>query len=1516
VSSKKPDVGFSTGGVELRHASEDSAATSGGATNNKVTNLKPVGRSGLVSYDVEYRVVADLGGGRTSVVELVAPGSAQVRMPVADAEAAIGTALPATLDAAQTGVKDAAKAWRDAEVAADAIRHDTEVAVNRLAPVAARLGEVAVARLGELAVATRAATAAAGRVTTTTGLHGAAVDTADAVRTEVRDLADLVERRREAVRQVDEDQQASDDDRRAAEDRLTEATTAHANAENRLVTATADVETAAGNLETARRTAARLTEARDLAVTGRERAVADHDAVKAEIATAEADLEQARTAVDTGRQAWWRAKTAVDQEVATYNTTNAPPPARHAAPTRPVPPVPVAAPTRPVPPVPVAAPTRPVPPVPPAAPPVPGTAVASDAELIPAAPWSVVPHAPHSILSDESWRHSDAPSADWSRPSDPVSTEDIRAARHNAPISTVRSEDGGLLTTSTVAPGKVDFKAWRSPIAYDKRMFEVDGVKVQDYTVKVHLDASGPDVDALKARTQEGVDALFNQGHRLPGGDQLHVTVEFTDNPADAHGHIAVTDPDGRANQLNWPVDTDSRRLAHEVGHFLGLQDEYVEPGRAKPVFQHQPGRGRVVADNGPMTAGIDSPTMEIKPRNLWLIETRSNALASPNLLPPSAFESDAAPPNAPAVTSVANAEALVADARRAEAAARVANVRADREVDHRADALFTAQDDQRRVVLTAEFQTALEERATAVADAERRTREVQEATAALAEQQRIAGTPPVTVADSTVPAATTPSSGRPTDVLDWAGRMPLVNLALNDPGAGIRQGQSTREHVRRVLDVLGRPEPRTFPGLVRILPRITEVTAPGPEVATRNDAVALASVVDNVARDMSEAFNDPLLKPVFARKIIESQADRLRWDGDASSSMSPETVRLAGALVSDDPLTSFMRGDAELPAVAARIEAVAERAGLDPRTTFDLLRRRYEAEMLSYTLSEVYQGELERDADADGDFVLTDLPGEIAPGYHRGAVELRQTTSQRFLDTLKRDKPGAPEWNNKDLVLTKDASDRLDGVRAVLAPAPVSAPAAVWVPPAPDVAPTVGHPPAPAPLPFTAADLTTGRNGLAPSTATTAVPLPGSEHAGSLTQRQYEHLRDIRTNRAEAGRVDTAAAARRDSVKHDLVGKLGVPDLAVAEQVLAKAETWFATAPITISLKGETLFGTDEAAAALARPNAQYLAAAEIGLSVVDSSTLATLRTKRPDVEAHRAEVERLLGELEARGRAEGPNSPEFKALQSEHQRAKTTLAAAELDAARTPRQIRYLEGLLAEDPDFSFWTLSNEVNSARGDNYTRWRREKDDVESGRRGFGPHEAAVFGAVNVNYDRTKGFEGTDYYGETHLLLDPRVRQRSYFTFGTKGPERGDVVDLMHDMFAQDRIDHISGIVQNAVGLDGMVPQSSLLLETHVYGGVVFARDVAEVSVPRTGLDPDVRARIEDFAEVHGITVVESDPATWPALKAWVDATALRDAMAPAAVVPPQGAFTANRVPSVVKDRDGRTSSITGDLFSV
>ncbi|NUS62868.1 MAG: hypothetical protein HOQ46_04390, partial [Saccharothrix sp.] len=134
----KDTASFATGGVETRHAAEDAEALSGGATNNKVNNLKPQGRTGLVDFDVEYRVVATIGG-RTSVVDLSVPGSASVRMPSAETEAVLGRGLGTELETAQTAVKDTAKAWRDAELEVDRARHAAQAVINEVAADVARL---------------------------------------------------------------------------------------------------------------------------------------------------------------------------------------------------------------------------------------------------------------------------------------------------------------------------------------------------------------------------------------------------------------------------------------------------------------------------------------------------------------------------------------------------------------------------------------------------------------------------------------------------------------------------------------------------------------------------------------------------------------------------------------------------------------------------------------------------------------------------------------------------------------------------------------------------------------------------------------------------------------------------------------------------------------------------------------------------------------------------------------------------------------------------------------------------------------------------------------------------------------------------------------------------------------------------------------------------------------------------------------------------------------------------------
>ncbi|MGW4208928.1 hypothetical protein ACWEIJ_13150 [Lentzea sp. NPDC004789] len=289
-----------------------------------------------------------------------------------------------------------------------------------------------------------------------------------------------------------------------------------------------------------------------------------------------------------------------------------------------------------------------------------------DAEVLPVGDAEVLPVGDAEVLpvGDAEAPPVNGTEAPWFDPRDPVSSEAIARARATTPATSwVRGEDAGVLDTTTIGPSGIDLRAWRSPIAYDNRVMDVDGVPVRDFTVRLHLSNADPEVEA---RARAGVEELFNQGYRLPGGEQFHVTLEFTGDAGDAHATVDVTAPGGRAGQLTWPADTDGRRLAHEVGHFLGLRDEYFETGPVKPIFQHQDGRGRVVDDNSPMTAGIDAPDARLRPRHLRLVENRMKALETinrpggpaeagtdvpaPNMPPKrSAEEIDAASPEEPA---------------------------------------------------------------------------------------------------------------------------------------------------------------------------------------------------------------------------------------------------------------------------------------------------------------------------------------------------------------------------------------------------------------------------------------------------------------------------------------------------------------------------------------------------------------------------------------------------------------------------------------------------------------------------------------------------------------------------------------------------------------------------------------------------------------------------------------------------------------------------------------------------
>ncbi|QKV74006.1 hypothetical protein [Amycolatopsis sp. Hca4] len=227
--------------------------------------------------------------------------------------------------------------------------------------------------------------------------------------------------------------------------------------------------------------------------------------------------------------------------------------------------------------------------------------------------------------ADETWRHSEAPSAGWfDPPADPLRPAEWEHLRPGAEVRTVDTELADPKVRADLADGpRLRLDRYPHLVRYDVRRMEVrPGRFVQEYTVQLRPDAAAV-TDAERRAVEEQVragltDVGSNRGVRLPSGDQLHVRVEFVgaDEPAHAGVVLLGAEDPRESHQLRWNV-RDGRALAHEVLHFLGLVDENLDAGR---VFLRDTGRSRVAADDGPMATAIHTGAA-FKPRHAWLLE-------------------------------------------------------------------------------------------------------------------------------------------------------------------------------------------------------------------------------------------------------------------------------------------------------------------------------------------------------------------------------------------------------------------------------------------------------------------------------------------------------------------------------------------------------------------------------------------------------------------------------------------------------------------------------------------------------------------------------------------------------------------------------------------------------------------------------------------------------------------------------------------------------------------------------
>ncbi|TCB95433.1 hypothetical protein E0H26_19765 [Micromonospora zingiberis] len=269
------------------------------------------------------------------------------------------------------------------------------------------------------------------------------------------------------------------------------------------------------------------------------------------------------------------------------------------------------------------------------------------------------------------------------------------------PDVVVRSyEDAGLDVPTGGVVTRPDLDHVVGLVGYRyRRLVDSDGSVVHDFVVRVHLVAQDSvareQLDVVKARAVDGVDAVFNGGYRI-GDGQFNAGVEFVDDPADADTTVALFGEDAPpSSQTSWSVNDNGETFAHEFGHYLGLFDEYTDAhstgsdgNRVARIFNDHSLASRVYADGSIMATVTSAENPGLRPRHLdQIADTFAGAIGpdrgttNPTPDPTSETDTDSTLDGpvrgAPATNSVVNA--AFSQLVRGHEAVTQANVRAKR---------------------------------------------------------------------------------------------------------------------------------------------------------------------------------------------------------------------------------------------------------------------------------------------------------------------------------------------------------------------------------------------------------------------------------------------------------------------------------------------------------------------------------------------------------------------------------------------------------------------------------------------------------------------------------------------------------------------------------------------------------------------------------------------------------------------------------------------------------------------
>lgn len=659
-----------------------------------------------------------------------------------------------------------------------------------------------------------------------------------------------------------------------------------------------------------------------------------------------------------------------------------------------------------------------------------------------------------------------------------------------------------------------------------------------------------------------------------------------------------------------------------------------------------------------------------------------------------------------------------------------------------------------------------------------------------------------------------------------------------------------------------------------------------------KNGAMRLATIVRVTGERIAHSVNDPALKSRLARLMVTEYESELRHELEEAGGKPEEieqSINLARALVMDDPVTRLVTGKISMEDAVQRIRDMALAADLPPSEMMTLARQQLEMQLGSLTADDVSRGEKKKDGTFS--FVLKDLYGELSSEQLSGLVEL----DKRQKAIGRRDQDSEVLWKEDGSGLafkpTSAAAHRIGPgdtltsiAQALLGRADDEALQSireantVLIVPAPP--PTGGTPPVP---PTEHRISTFSDTAVLPEGAPLLVPaaVPPIDLLGTLVSAWDTPQRDDPTpkptyDRAPDKTVIPKDAPKRPSVEElrDGISKLRRTTGTTSAPGLGQSHT------VDRPLDGDGSKVDPDGALnprqyahlrMLHREDQDEKDAfyREHGLTVEEWVTEQL--ADRYGVDGRRAGE---LIKLALQAFESVPLTVTFKAERlfatpGKDEPSHGSLYASEVTYSRDTKKVSELIGR-GDETGLETVGVTGGTDtgwkSDRGENYMRWRTEKDDREGRRDWLAPEDQQIFGGVNPNFDTLKGGDrryGSNYYGDAHVLLRDAVRPRSAFAVrgggvsiggGKSVTQRRDMLMMLYDMLknVEGNKQYLDAVLAIALGKSTVIG-TGLDWEVHIYGGVDLRRDVSHIYV-KPGLDSDVQGRIDRFGERHGIVV--------------------------------------------------------------